>query len=75
MPVNLNDAEYFADKILQRVDQLINERNTLRHEIARRSSGGLEHEKDFVRAYQDNVMNMASASDKFARLEHMLMLK
>ena len=75
MPVNLNDAEYFADKILQRVDQLINERNILKRELSRRSSGSLEQEKDFVRTYQDNIINAASASDKITRLEHMLMLK
>lgn len=74
MPVNLNDAEYFADKILQRVDQLINERNTLRDELARRSKGTLTNEKDFVRAYKDGVISGASASEKIMRLEHILML-
>lgn len=74
MPINLNNAEYFADTILKRVDQLINERNTLKMELARRSDGTLQHEKSFVKAYRDNVINIASASDKIMRLEHLLLL-
>lgn len=75
MPVNLNDAEYFADKIFQSVGQLINERNILKRELARRTDGTAGYEKDFVRAYQDNIISMVSSSENIIRLEHMLMLK
>ncbi|MBQ3347167.1 MAG: hypothetical protein IJG51_01815 [Synergistaceae bacterium] len=74
MAVNLNDAEYFADTIMSRVEQLINERDILRRELARKSDGTLEHDRAFVRAYQNNVVDNAAASEKIARLEHMLMI-
>ncbi len=75
MAVNLNDAEYFADTIFSRVEQLISERNILRRELARKSDGTLEHDKAFVKAFQDNVINNSAASEKIARLEHMLMMR
>lgn len=74
MAINLNDAEYFADTILSRVQQLINERNILRRELARKSDGTLEHDKAFVNAYQNNIINNALADEKIARLEHMLLI-
>ncbi len=75
MARNLNDAEYFADTISKRIDQLLNERKILRSELLRKSDGNLEHEKSFVRAYQDNVINNAMNADKSARLEHILAIR
>ena len=75
MAANLNDAEYFADTIMNRVSQLINERNILRCELARKSDGTLEHDKAFVRAYQNNVADNSASSEKIARLEHMLLIR
>ncbi len=74
MAANLN-VEYFADTIMNRVEQLINERNTLRRELARKSDGTLERDKAFVRAYQDSVADNSAASEKIARLEHLLMIR
>ena len=74
MAANLN-VEYFADTIMNRVEQLINERNTLRRELARKSDGTLERDKAFVRAYQDSVTDNSAASEKIARLEHLLMIR
>ena len=75
MAVNLNDAEYFADTIMSRVEQLINERDILRRELSRKSDGTLEQDKSFVRAYQNNVIDNAAAADKITRLEHMLLTR
>lgn len=75
MAMNFNNAEYFADTISTRIDQLLNERKILRRELARKSDGTLEHEKSFVRAYQDNIINNAMNADKAARLEHILALR
>ena len=75
MAMNLNDAEYFADTISTRIDQLLNERKNLRRELSRKSDGTLEHAKSFVRAYQDNIINNAMNSDKTARLEHILSMR
>ncbi len=75
MAVNLNDAEYFADIISDRVTQLLNERKILKSELARKSSGTLEQDKAFVRAYQDNVFNNNAASTKIAKLEHLLTIR
>ena len=75
MAINLNDPEYFADTILSRVQQLINERNILKRELARKSDGTLEHDKAFVNAYQNNIINNALADEKISRLEHMLLIR
>lgn len=75
MAVNLNDAEYFADTIMSRVEQLLNERDILRRELSRKSDGTLEQDKSFVRAYQNNVIDNAAAADKITRLEHMLLIR
>lgn len=75
MAVSLNDAEYFADTIMSRVEQLLNERDILRRELSRKSDGTLEHDKAFVRAFQNSVIDNASASEKIARLEHMLLTR
>ncbi len=75
MATNLNDAEYFADTIFDRVTQLLNERKILKGELARKSSGTLEQDKAFVKAYQDNVFNSNAASIKIERLEHLLTIR
>ena len=75
MAVNLNDAEYFADTIMSRVEQLLNERDILRRELSRKSDGTLEQDKSFVRAYQNNIIDNAAAADKITRLEHMLLTR
>ena len=75
MAMNLNNAEYFADTISTRIDQLLNERKILRRELARKTDGTLENEKSFVRAYQDNIINNAMNADKAARLEHILAIR
>lgn len=69
------DAENFADTIMNRVEQLLNERNIIRRELARKSDGTLEHDRAFVRAFQNNAIDNAAASEKIARLEHMLMMR
>lgn len=75
MAMNLNDAEYFADTISNRIDQLLNERKILRRELSRKTDGTLEHEKSFVRAYQDNIINNAMNDERTSRLEHILAIR
>jgi hypothetical protein len=75
MAMNLNDAEYFADTISNRIDQLLNERKILRRELSRKTDGTLEHEKSFVRAYQDNIINNAMNDERTYRLEHILAIR
>ena len=75
MGVNLNDAEYFADAISKRIGQLIDERNILRRELSRNSSGNLEQSKEFVRLFQENIISNAASAEKFERLEHILLMR
>ncbi|MDY6400626.1 MAG: hypothetical protein SPL10_06900 [Synergistales bacterium] len=75
MGVNLNDAEYFADTISKRIGQLIDERNILRRELSRNSSGNLEQSKEFVRLFQENIISNAASAEKFERLEHILLMR
>lgn len=71
----MNDAEYFADTIMSRVEHLLDERDILRRELAGRFDSTLEHNQAFVRAFQNNIIDGAAASEKIARLEHMLLLR
>lgn len=75
MAASFNDTEFFADTILKRVEQLVNERDILRRELSRTSTGTLEHDKAFVRAFQNSIADNEAASEKIARLEHMLMIR
>ena len=75
MEITLNDSDYFADTISKRVGQLLLERDTLRRELSRRSDGNLEHNKAFVRSFQENIISNAAASDRIARLERILLMK
>lgn len=75
MASNLNDAEYFIDTITDRVRHILNERNNLRRELSRNFTGNIEREKDFVRTYQDGIINSAFMAEKISRLEHMLSIR
>ncbi len=72
MGISLTDAEYFADTISKRVEQLINERDILKRELSRNSDGSLEYNKEFVRNFQENIILNAAATEKITRLEHIL---
>lgn len=72
MGISLTDAEYFADTISKRVEQLINERDILKRELSRNSDGSLEYNKEFVRNFQENIILNAAAAEKITRLEHIL---
>ena len=74
MAVTLNEIEYLADTLLQRVDKLLGERNNLRQELVRSSDGTLERNKAFIRAYQDGIIANSSANEKIAKLEYLLTL-
>ncbi len=71
----MNDAEYFADTILKRVEQLMNERDTLKRELSRRSNGNSEHNKAFVRAFQENIISNAVAAGRIEKLERILLMR
>lgn len=75
MDLTLNDAEYFADTIAKRVETLLAERDSLRLELSRRSDGNLEHNKAFVRSFQENIISNAIAADRIAKLERILLMK
>ena len=72
MGLTLSDAEYFADTISKRVEQLINERNNLRLDLSKNSNGSLEHNRAFIRAFQENIISNAIFSEKITKLEHIL---
>ena len=71
----LNDAEYFAGEISKQVGQLLNERDNLRRELSRRMDGSLEHDKAFVRCFQENVISASASDGRIARLEKILLMK
>ncbi|MBQ4469753.1 MAG: hypothetical protein IJR35_03790 [Synergistaceae bacterium] len=71
----LNEIEFYADAISERLDNLLRERSILRRELARKTDGTLEREKEFVRMYQENIVNYALYSEKVARLEHILLTR
>ena len=73
--MNDNNAEYFADLILQKVGQLVNERNILRRELSKNSYGSLENNKECVRAFQENIISDTISNEKIERLEHILMMR
>ena len=71
----MNDAEYFADTISKRIEQLLTERDTLKNELSRRSDGFLEHNKAFVRSFQENIISNSISSERIAKLERILIMK
>ena len=72
MNLNLNDAEYFADTISKRVEQILIERDNLKRELSKRSDGFLEHNKAFVRSFQENIISSQIYSERIAKLERIL---
>ena len=75
MSIGLTEIEYFAESLNQRVNQILHERDSLRKELARRSDGSIERDKEFVRACIDNIINKNIYSGKIARLEHILLTR
>lgn len=70
----LNDIDFYADALSERVEQLLKERYILRRELSRKSDGTIERDKEFLSVYQENIINNAIYSDKIAKLEHILFL-
>ena len=70
----LNEIDFYADALSERIENLLKERNILRRELSRKTDGTLEREKEFVRSYQENIINTALYSDRIARLEHILLI-
>lgn len=75
MAGNLNNAEFLADNISQKLLQLIHDYKSLRKELSLKSSGGLELDKAFVVLFQNNILDNASFAAKNTKLEHMLMTR
>ena len=75
MEITLNDSDYFADTISKRVGQLLLERDTLRRELSRRSDGNLEHNKAFIRSFQENIISGSIAFERIAKLERILLMR
>ena len=73
--IGLNEIDFYAESLLERVDQLLKERSVLRRELARNSDGTIERDKEFVRLYQDNIINSAMYSERVTRLEHILITR
>ena len=70
----LNEIDFYADAISERIENLLKERSILRRELSRKTDGTLEREKEFVRSYQENIINSALYSDRITRLEHILLI-
>ena len=75
MAANLKGAEYLADTISHKLDQLLSERIFLRKELARKSDGSLEQEKAFVQSYRNAIIDNCCAAERASRLEHMLRVR
>lgn len=75
MAGNLNNAEFLADNISQKLLQLIHDYKSLRKELSVKSSGGLELDKAFVMAFRKNILDNTSSTLKATKLEHMLMTR
>ena len=75
MAGNLKQAEFLADTLAHKVIKLLTERNNLRTDLARRSSGSLERDKAFVQAYKHAVTDRAYSEIKASRLEHLLLIR
>ena len=71
---NILDADKLVDILADKVDILLAEREALRSELARKSSGSIEHDKAFVMAYQNSIADCYSAAVYASRLEHLLLL-
>ena len=75
MAGNLKQAEFLADTLAHKITKLLTERNNLRTELARKSSGSLERDKAFVQAYKHAVIDRAYSDMKASRLEHLLLIR
>ena len=75
MANNLKQAEFLADTLAHKIIRLLTERNNLRSELARKSSGSLERDKAFVLAYQHAVIDKAYSQITASRLEHLLLIR
>ena len=75
MANNLKQAEFLADTLAHKIIKLLTERNNLRAELARKSSGSLERDKAFVQAYKHAVIDKAYSELKASRLEHLLLIR
>lgn len=71
----INSPEILADNVLQKLEQVLNERKFLRKELSRKSSGSMELDKAFVMIFRNNILDIASASMNAVKLEHMLMMR
>ena len=75
MAGNLKQAEFLADTLAHRITQLLTERNNLRTELARKSSGSLDRDKAFIQSYKHAVIDRAYAELKACRLEYLLLVR
>ena len=75
MAGNLKQAEFLADTLAHKILNLVTERNNLRTDLARKSSGSLERDKAFVQAHKHSVIDRAYADIKAYRLEHLLLIR
>ncbi len=75
MAANFNDTQLLAEAVEKRIEQLLIERDNLRRELARKSSGSIEQDKAFIQAYQNGIIDNELSAVKTAKLEHMLMIR
>ena len=75
MAGNLKQAEFLADTLALRITKLLSERNNLRSELTRKSSGSLERDKAFVQVYKHAVIDKAYSAMTASRLEHLLLIR
>ena len=75
MAGNLKQAEFLADTLAHKILNLVTERNNLRSELARRSSGSLERDKAFVQTYKHAVIDRAYSGMTAYKLEHLLQVR
>ena len=71
----LDEAENAAENLFNKVKQLLDERNILRGDLAKKSDSNLDRDKAFVCAYKENIISSDLASDKIAKLEHFLTMR
>ena len=71
----LKDAEYLADTIAHKVEQLMKERNMLRKELASRTDGVLEQDKAYVGSCRNAVIDGAMSGERVRRLERLLLVR
>ena len=75
MANNLKQAEFLADTLAHKIDNLLTERNNLRSELARKSNGSLDCDKAFVQACKHAAIDRTYAEMKASKLEHLLLIR